>query len=52
MVMIGEGDTLEFNPNPDIIQNQISIHGFWATNTWRMEELIERIVRWKFIQKI
>ncbi len=46
MVMIGEGGTVEFNPSPDIIHDQISIHGSWVTNIWRMEELVERIVRW------
>lgn len=46
MVMIGEGGTVEFNPSPDIIHDQISIYGSWVTNIWRMEELVERIVRW------
>ena len=46
MVMIGEGGTVEFNPSPDIIHDQISIHGSWVTNIWRMEELVERLVRW------
>lgn len=45
-VMIGEGGTVEFNPSPDIIHDQISIHGSWVTNTWRMEELVELLVRW------
>lgn len=45
-VMIGEGGTVEFNPSPDIIHDQISIHGSWVTNIWRMEELVERLVRW------
>ncbi len=46
MVMLGEGGTVEFNPSPDIIHDQITIYGSWVTNIWRMEELIERIVRW------
>ncbi len=46
MVMLGEGGTVEFNPSPDIIHNQITIYGSWVTNIWRMEELVERIVRW------
>lgn len=46
MVMIGEGGTVEFNPSPDIIHDQIIIYGSWVTNIWRMEELVERIVRW------
>ena len=45
--MIGEGGTVEFNPSPDIIHDQKSIYGSWVTSTWRMEELAERLVRWK-----
>jgi len=47
MVMLGEGGTVEFNPSPDIIHDQITIFGSWVTNIWRMEELVERIVRWE-----
>jgi threonine dehydrogenase-like Zn-dependent dehydrogenase len=46
MVMIGEGGTVEFNPSPDIIHDQKTIYGSWVTNIWRMEELVERLVRW------
>ena len=46
MVMMGEGGTVEFNPSPDIIHDQITIYGSWVTNIWRMEELVERLVRW------
>lgn len=46
MVMIGEGGTVEFNPSPDIIHEQKTIYGSWVTNIWRMEELVERLVRW------
>jgi threonine dehydrogenase-like Zn-dependent dehydrogenase len=37
---------VEFNPSPDIIHAQKTIYGSWVTNIWRMEELVERIVRW------
>lgn len=46
MVMVGEGGTVEFNPSADIIHDQITIYGSWVTNIWRMEELVERLVRW------
>jgi threonine dehydrogenase-like Zn-dependent dehydrogenase len=45
-VMIGEGGTVSFNPSPDIIHEQKTIYGSWVTNIWRMEELVERLVRW------
>jgi threonine dehydrogenase-like Zn-dependent dehydrogenase len=43
---IGEGGTCNFEPSPDIIHDQKTIYGSWVTNIWRMEELVERIVRW------
>jgi threonine dehydrogenase-like Zn-dependent dehydrogenase len=43
---IGEGGTVTFQPSPDIIHDQKTIYGSWVTNLWRMEELVERIVRW------
>jgi threonine dehydrogenase-like Zn-dependent dehydrogenase len=47
VVMVGEGGTVAFNPSPDIIHDQKTIYGSWVTSTWRMEELVERLVRWK-----
>ncbi|MDR0954256.1 MAG: zinc-binding dehydrogenase [Rikenellaceae bacterium] len=46
IVLIGEGGTMELNPSPDLIHDQKSVYGSWVTNLWRMEELVERIVRW------
>ncbi|MFC1712495.1 zinc-binding dehydrogenase [Candidatus Poribacteria bacterium] len=45
-VMIGEGGTVDFQPSPDIIHEQKTIYGSWVTSIWRMEELVERLVRW------
>jgi threonine dehydrogenase-like Zn-dependent dehydrogenase len=47
VVFIGEGGTVSFNPSPDIIHEQKTIYGSWVTNIWRMEELVERLVRWE-----
>jgi threonine dehydrogenase-like Zn-dependent dehydrogenase len=46
IVFIGEGGTCEFRPSEDIIHDQKTIYGSWVTNIWRMEELVERLVRW------
>ena len=46
IVFIGEGGTVNFSPSPDIIHDQKTICGSWVTNIWRMEELVERLVRW------
>ena len=46
IAMVGEGGTVEFNPSPDIIHEQKTIYGSWVTSIWKMEELVERLVRW------
>jgi threonine dehydrogenase-like Zn-dependent dehydrogenase len=47
IVFLGEGGRVEFNPSPDIIHDQKTIDGSWVTSTWLMEELVERLVRWR-----
>jgi threonine dehydrogenase-like Zn-dependent dehydrogenase len=47
IAFIGEGSSVEFQPSRDIIHDQKTIFGSWVTSIWRMEELVERIVRWK-----
>ena len=46
IAFVGEGGTCTFNPSPDIIHGQKTIFGSWVTSLWRMEELVERLVRW------
>jgi threonine dehydrogenase-like Zn-dependent dehydrogenase len=46
IVFLGEGGTCDFQPSPDIIHDQKTIYGSWVTSIWKMEELVERIVRW------
>ncbi len=43
---IGEGGTVAFQPSPAIIHDQKTIYGSWVTSIWKMEELVERLVRW------
>jgi threonine dehydrogenase-like Zn-dependent dehydrogenase len=45
-VFIGEGGDVTFNPSPDIIHDQKTIYGSWVTSIGRMEDLVERLVRW------
>ena len=37
---------MELNPSPDMIHDQKTIFGSWVTSIWKMEELVERLVRW------
>lgn len=46
IAFVGEGNTSTFEPSPDIIHGQKTIYGSWVTSLWRMEELLERLVRW------
>ena len=46
VAFVGEGGTCSFLPSPDIIHDQKSIYGSWVTSLWKMEELVERLVRW------
>jgi threonine dehydrogenase-like Zn-dependent dehydrogenase len=47
IAFVGEGGTVSFNPSPDIIHDQKTIYGSWVTSIWKMEDLVERLVRWK-----
>ena len=46
MAMVGEGGDVTFNPSPDIMHGQKTIYGSWVTSLWRMEDLVEHLVRW------
>ena len=46
IAFVGEGGSCTFTPSPDIIHGQKTIYGSWVTSLWRMEELVERLVRW------
>lgn len=46
IAFVGEGGTCTFSPSPDIIHGQKTIYGSWVTSLWKMEELVERLVRW------
>src|SRR5690606_10039151 len=46
IVLVGEGGTLQISPSPDMIHDQKTLYGSWVTSIWKMEELVERLVRW------
>jgi len=46
IVFVGEGNSVSFNPSPDIIHDQKTIFGSWVTSIWLMENLVEQLVRW------
>ena len=46
IAFVGEGNTCTFQPSPDIIHGQKTIYGSWVTSLWRMEDLVDKLVRW------
>ncbi|MDR2374882.1 MAG: zinc-binding dehydrogenase [Treponema sp.] len=46
IALVGEGGAMSINPSPDMIHPQKTIYGSWVTSIWRMEDLVERLVRW------
>lgn len=47
VVFIGEGGSVTFEPSEDLLHEQKSVVGSWVTSIWKMEEVVEKIVRWK-----
>lgn len=47
VAFVGEGNSVTFEPSRDIIHKQIAIYGSWVTSLANMEDLVERLVRWK-----
>jgi threonine dehydrogenase-like Zn-dependent dehydrogenase len=43
---VGEGGSVDFPVSPLLIHKQITLYGSWVTSLWRMEELLDRLVRW------
>lgn len=47
IALVGEGNVCSFDASPELIHGQKTVYGSWVTSLWRMEELAEKIVRWK-----
>ena len=37
---------MTLNPSPDIMHTTKTIYGSWVTSLWKMEDLVEHLVRW------
>lgn len=46
IAFVGEGGTAHFHPSEDLMHGQKTIYGSWVTSLWRMEDLVELLVRW------
>lgn len=45
-VLVGEGGHLQVDVSAAIIHPQLTVHGSWVTSVGRMDELMDRLVRW------
>jgi threonine dehydrogenase-like Zn-dependent dehydrogenase len=45
-ILLGEGGTLQVEASPILIHQQLTLIGSWVTSVWRMEQLVEHLVRW------
>jgi threonine dehydrogenase-like Zn-dependent dehydrogenase len=45
--MVGEGGLVQFDVSQTIIHPQIAIYGSWVTSIGHMEDLLEKLVRWR-----
>ncbi len=52
IAFVGEGGTVHFDPSPDMLHDQKTIYGSWVTSIWKMEDLVERLVRWNIHPEI
>ena len=46
IALVGEGNTMTLNPSPDMMHSQKTIYGSWVTSTWKMMDLVDKLVRW------
>ena len=46
IAFVGEGNTVTLNPSPDIMHTTKTIYGSWVTSIWKMEDLVEHLIRW------
>ena len=47
MAFVGEGATLTLDVSHQVIHRQLTLVGSWVISTWRMRELLDRLVRWQ-----
>jgi len=47
VALVGEGGRLTVDVSEVLIHRQLTVHGSWVSSTWRMAELLDRLVQWK-----
>lgn len=47
MVLVGEGGVMNMEASEVMIHPQKTLMGSWVSSIWRMEDLVERLVRWR-----
>jgi threonine dehydrogenase-like Zn-dependent dehydrogenase len=52
VAFVGEGGTVAFEPSPLLIHKQLTLVGSWVCSIGQMEELVDRLVRWRLQPEI
>ncbi|KAK9483522.1 chaperonin 10-like protein [Lipomyces starkeyi] len=53
VVFVGEGGSVTFDVSPLVIHKSLTIYGSWVCSISQMEDLVEKLVRWKlFPEKV
>jgi threonine dehydrogenase-like Zn-dependent dehydrogenase len=47
VAFVGEGGTVSFEPSPVLIHKQLTLAGSWVCSIGQMEDLVDRLVRWR-----
>lgn len=47
VALVGEGGRPTVDVSEVLIHRQLTVHGSWVSSTWRMSELLDRLVTWK-----
>jgi threonine dehydrogenase-like Zn-dependent dehydrogenase len=46
VALVGEGGRLTVDVSEVLIHRQLTVYGSWVSSTWRMSELLNRLVTW------
>lgn len=52
VVFVGEGNNVEFDVSELVIHKSLAIYGSWVCSIQQMEDLVEKLVRWKLSPEI
>ncbi|KAK9458850.1 chaperonin 10-like protein [Lipomyces oligophaga] len=52
VVFVGEGGCVQFDVSPLVIHKSLAIYGSWVCSISQMEDLVEKVVKWKLLPEM